>query len=101
MSGGSFDYAYARTLEFADDLRNRLQEQGNDPSGEGWPHRTWTTDTSCKLAEIAAFADYVGSLMKEAEWLYSGDTGEATFTERVRMIEATRGVVRLEQGEKT
>jgi len=58
---------------------------------------TWTSDVACKLSEIAAFADYVGALMKEAEWLYSGDTGEDTFTQRVREIEATRGVMRLER----
>ena len=36
-------------------------------------------------------------MMKEAEWLYSGDTGENTFAERVRTIEATRGVLRFER----
>ena len=97
MSGGSFEYAYYRTMQFADELRNKLQEQGKDPSGGGWPNETWTTDVACKLSEIAAFADYVGVLMKEAEWLYSGDTGEDTFAQRVREIEATRGVMSLER----
>ena len=55
MSGGSFDYAYSRTM------------QGKDPSGEGWLNPEWTADVACKLSEIAAFADYVGALMKEAE----------------------------------
>lgn len=97
MSGGSFDYAYCRTMQFADELRNKLQEQGKDPSGEGWPNAAWSTDIACKLSEIAALADYIGALMKEAEWLYSGDTGEDTFTQRVREIEATRGVIRLDR----
>ena len=97
MSGGSFDYACYRTMQFADELRNKLQEQGKDPLGEGWPNATWQTDVACRLSEIAAFSDYVGALMKEVEWLYSGDTAEATFTERVRVIEATRGVMRLER----
>ena len=35
MSGGSFDYACYRTMQFADELRNKLQEQGKDPRGEG------------------------------------------------------------------
>ena len=96
MSGGSFDYACYRAMQFAEYLRNKLQEQGKDPSGEGWPNTTWDTDVACKLAEIAAFADYVGALMKEAEWLYSGDTGPDTFSERVQYIEATRGVMPLE-----
>lgn len=97
MSGGSFDYACYRTMQFADELRNKLQEQGKDPRGEGWPLPTWETEVACKLGEIAAFADYIGALMKEAEWLYSGDTGEETFMNRVRQIEATRGVMRLER----
>ena len=94
MSGGSFDYACYKAMQFADELRNKLQEQGKDPSGEGWPNPTWPTDVACKLAEIAAFADYVGALMKEAEWLYSGDTGEDTFMCRVHDLESTRGVLR-------
>jgi hypothetical protein len=97
MSGGSFDYACYKAMQFADELRNKLQEQGKDPSGEGWPNPTWPTDVACKLAEIAAFADYVGALMKEAEWLYSGDTGEDTFMCRVHDLESTRGVLRLER----
>ena len=72
-------------------------EQGKDPSGEGGRIPTWPTDVACKLAEIAAFADYVGALMKEAEWLYSGDTGEDTFMCRVHDLESTRGVLRLER----
>lgn len=97
MSGGSFDYAYQRAVWFADDLRNRLQEQGKDPSGDGDFNPTWETATAFKLAEIAAFADYLGALMKEAEWLYSGDTGEDTFARRIAEIEATRGVMKLER----
>lgn len=92
MSGGSFDYACYKAMQFADELRNKLQEQGKDPSGEGWPNPTWPTDVACKLAEIAAFADYVGALMKEAEWLYSGDTGEDTFMCRVHGLESTQRV---------
>jgi len=95
MSGGSFDYACYRTMQFADELRNKLQEQGKDPSGEGWHNPTWQTDVACKLSEIAQLADYVGALMKEAEWLYSGDTGEDTFMRRMNEIEYTRGVLRL------
>ena len=39
-----------------------------------------------KLAEIAAIVDYAAKLAKEAEWLYSGDTGEETFMARVAKI---------------
>lgn len=95
MSGGSFDYACYRTMQFADDLRNKLREQGKDPSGYGDFNPTWTTDVACKLSEIAALADYVGAMMKEAEWLYSCDTSEETFMQRIAEMEETRGVIRI------
>ena len=85
MSGGSFDYAYARMHEFADDLRDMLSQQGQKK--DGWEVGTWEPAVAAKLAEIAALVDYAAKLAKEAEWLYSGDTGEDTFMERVSKIE--------------
>ena len=85
MSGGSFDYAYARMHEFADDLRDMLSQQGQKK--DGWEVGTWEPQVAAKLAEIAALVDYAAKLAKEAEWLYSGDTGEDTFMERVSKIE--------------
>ena len=84
MSGGSFDYAYARMHEFADDLRNKLAEQGQVV--DGWKVGTWEPEVAAKLAEIAALVDHAAKLAKEAEWLYSGDTGEDTFMGRVAKI---------------
>ena len=85
MSGGSFDYAYARMHEFADDLRCKLAEQGQ--TKDGWKVGTWEPAVAAKLAEIAALVDHAAKLAKEAEWLYSGDTGEETFMWRVAKIE--------------
>ncbi len=85
MSGGSFDYAYARMHEFADDLRCKLAEQGQVV--DGWKIGTWEPAVAAKLAEIAALVDYAAKLAKEVEWLYSGDTGEETFMWRVAKIE--------------
>ena len=85
MSGGSFDYAYRRMHEFADDLRERLTQQGQVV--DGWKTGTWKPEVAAKLAEIAAIVDHSAKLAREAEWLYSGDTGEDTFMERVARIE--------------
>jgi len=85
MSGGSFDYAYARMHEFADDLRERLTQQGQVV--DGWEVSTWKPAVAAKLAEIAVLVDHSAKLAKEAEWLYSGDTGEDTFMWRVAKIE--------------
>ena len=84
MSGGSFDYAYARMHEFADDLRDMLSQQGQKK--DGWEVGTWEPAVAAKLAEIAAIVDHAAKLAKEAEWLYSGDTGEDTFMARVEKI---------------
>jgi hypothetical protein len=85
MSGGSFDYAYRHMVEFADDLRCKLAEQGQVVNG--WEVGTWKPEVATKLAEIAAIVDHVAKLAREAEWLYSGDTGEETFMWRVAKIE--------------
>ncbi len=85
MSGGSFNYEYARMQDFADDLRERLTQQGQVV--DGWEVGTWEPAVAAKLAEIAALVDHAAKLAREAEWLYSGDTGADTFTERVARIE--------------
>ena len=85
MSGGSFDYAYARMHDFADNLRDRLTQQGQ--VDDGWKVGTWEPAVAAKLAEIAALVDHAAKLAREAEWLYSGDTGEDTFMQRVARIE--------------
>jgi hypothetical protein len=85
MSGGSFNYEYARMQDFADDLRERLTQQGQVV--DGWKIGTWEPQVAAKLAEIAALVDYAAKLAREAEWLYSGDIGEETFMQRVKTIE--------------
>lgn len=79
MSGGSFNYAYSHVADFARDLRAKLDE-----------HPEYWDDPAvlAKLREIAALAQRAADLMFEAEWLYSGDTGEDTFLARVKKIES-------------
>jgi hypothetical protein len=72
--------------DFANDLRCKLAEQGQVV--DGWKIGTWEPAVATKLAEIAAIVDHAAKLAREAEWLYSGDTGEDTFTERVAKINA-------------
>jgi hypothetical protein len=71
--------------DFADDLRERLTQQGQVV--DGWKVGIWEPEVAAKLAEIAALVDHVAKLAREAEWLYSGDTGEETFMRRVQEIE--------------
>ena len=86
MSGGSFDYAGYKVQQFADELANKLDERGNMCS-DGWQEPVWPPEVNAKLREIEQQARKVGRLMIEAEWLYSGDTGEDTFLARVKEIE--------------
>lgn len=77
MSGGSFDYAYEKVVSFANDLKESLE---NEPD-------FYSQLVVNKLKEIERIADKTAKLMKEVEWLYSGDTVEESFMERVREIE--------------
>lgn len=88
MSGGSFDYAYSRVDQFADNLGLRLDQ--HDTINE-WHSKTYDfkPETREKLREIEHLARHVARFMREAEWLYSGDTGDATFMERVAEIEGS------------
>jgi len=86
MSGGSFHYAYSRTAEFAEELSVRLDEC--DIKDEyGYQPNLYEPATLAKLREIEALARYTAELMKEAEWLYSGDTSDESFMRRVAEIE--------------
>lgn len=85
MSGGSFDYAYGRTQQFADELKNKLDER---KITDEWGQRRYDfrDDVIATLEDIHKLAEMAARMMKEAEWLYSGDTGEDTFMARVKEI---------------
>lgn len=79
MSGGSFDYAFFRVEMFANELEDKLAK---NELGEVPP------EVTARLARLVVEARRLAALMKEAEWLYSGDTGDASFLARVAKIEA-------------
>ena len=88
MSGGSFDYACYRVDQFADELGLRLDEF--DKKDEwGYQPNKFEPETLAKLREIEALARHTAKLMKEAEWLYSGDTSDDSFMMRVTEIESS------------
>lgn len=85
MSGGSFNYSYNRVNEFVETLHERLENtQRRNDWGE--LENMFSPKTLVLLKEIELTAARTAKLMKEAEWLYSGDTGEDTFKERVDNI---------------
>lgn len=89
MSGGKFNYACWRAEEFADQVRNELDRAGTT-NEYGDIHSPYAPATLAKLKEIADLVSYCAKLMKETEWMYSGDTGEDTFINRVAKIEAEK-----------
>lgn len=86
MSGGSFDYAYYKAEQFADDLANYIADADKVNEWGESPYK-FEPVTLAKLREIEKLARYTAKLMKEAEWLYSGDTSDDSFMERVTKIE--------------
>lgn len=88
MSGGSFDYAYGRVDQFADELGVRLDEHDRKNEYGETPY-DFEPATLAKLREIEALARHTAKMMKEAEWLYSGDTSDESFMARVREIESS------------
>ena len=89
MSGGSFDYAYMRVQQFADELELMLarQDKVND-----WGEKPYFIKevTRAKLLEIEETVRVAALLMKEVEWLYSGDTSEDTFMKQVDEIQSRK-----------
>ena len=87
MRGGAFDYAYCRVLSFADglalllDAHDEVDDWGNEPN-------EFSQHVLAKLKEIELECRKSAALMREAEWLYSGDTSESRFMRRVEAIEA-------------
>jgi hypothetical protein len=85
MSGGSFNYAYNKVVEFADDLEIKL-DQHDKVNEYGETPYDFSPIILHKLREIEHIARHTANLMKEVEWLYSGDTGENTFLKRISEI---------------
>ncbi len=77
MSGGSFNYAYGLVEKFAYDLGHRL-DRNNDQ--DEWGHAyEFSDETVHALRNIENLAFRLAKLMRETEWLYSGDHSEESF----------------------
>lgn len=87
MSGGSFDYSYRPVQDFAEILQNKLDMAGKD-DGEGFVNPVFSELATKNLRGIVKTAELAAALMKEAEWLYSGDIGEEMFLDRIQKIAA-------------
>lgn len=86
MSGGHFGLAYAEVLNFALNLKDEL-DFADRPNEDGETPYAFQPDTRAKLREIEALALKTSALMREVEWLFSGDTGDDTFMAHTAQIE--------------
>jgi len=90
MSGGSFDYAYSRVLQFAEELRAKIANNGKENDyGE---KREFSAQTIARLQSIVEDAERTAKLMKAVEWLYSGDTGENGLAASVADVRGTSAI---------
>lgn len=74
MSGGSFDHAYQSVERFADELELKISHNVDYKFPE---------EVIQILKEVQKSAELIAKLMKEVEWLYSGDTGPESFMKRI------------------
>lgn len=88
MSGGHYQYQFFTVRDFANQLEKDILT--NDVIynvATAWEfshnHKPETID---KLKTILNMSSLVAELMREAEWLYSGDTNDESFSERVKKI---------------
>ena len=79
MSGGHFDYSYLRVHQFADELERDLRGDKDWVQGFG-------PEVLAELELIVNRAREMALVMKEVEWLFSGDTGSDTFIAEIRAI---------------
>lgn len=82
MSGGSFGYAYSRVQQFCEELEIKIRRNGKSREDALYPdecYPEYSADTLFSLGQILEEAEKVAKLMRETEWLYSGDHGEESF----------------------
>lgn len=74
VSGGSFNYAYSRVQDFAEELERRIERNNSGDCAHGLDGNVID-----ELTAIASDARAMAVRMRAAEWLYSHDIGEETF----------------------
>lgn len=85
MSGGSFQYAFNRVYEFAEELQEKLDKAG-DVRDSRYPEEKepeWSPEVMTRLCELADNARILARHMRAAEWLYSHDYSEEAFLREV------------------
>jgi predicted mannosyl-3-phosphoglycerate phosphatase (HAD superfamily) len=85
MSGGSFNYAYTKVEKFVEKLDEKLNKVDYKDQ-YGSKTYEFEPETLEQIKIIRNLAECTAKLMKEIEWLYSGDTSDDTFMKSVEEI---------------
>lgn len=88
MSWSAFEYLYQKASEFADKLECEIEN--NDRVNDLGYCPGYSKETISELRKIESNARKLAKLMKETEWLYSGDNSEDTFLRNITKIKLTR-----------
>jgi hypothetical protein len=98
MSGGSFNYAYSRVQDFADELA--LKIEGNDVRDVWGDAHCFPSRVIAELSKLATDARAIADRMRAAEWLYSHDIGDETFLRWIDSPYAAADVDQLPPSER-
>lgn len=71
MSGGSYNYAFRRVDEFADEVESRLRRTTRDEDGNRYDR--YTPEQRARRLAFIAHLRLVSEAMRAVEWEDSGD----------------------------
>jgi len=88
MSGGHFNYAYARVNDFCDQMEIDLARQGQPTKYDMVAYESFPPQVEVELKRILSMAQETAELMRAAEWYLSSDYGDDSFLETLSEISA-------------
>lgn len=91
MSGGHFNnngYVYYQVDQFADELENMIQNN-NKVDEYNWAPN-YNEETISYLKKKVLEIRKIAKIMKEIDYLYSGDHGEDTFLKKVKRTKKSK-----------
>ena len=87
MSGGSLDYVYYKVQNAVDDMIKEISDNPDWYEGE----------TLELIKNTITFANITAKMLKEVEWLFSGDNGDKSFCRNMNDIADKYGQMDYEE----
>lgn len=89
MSGGAFNHAYVHVRYFSDELDDLIR-MASEPDLYDYSGPLYSPVVLAKLREIQILAARMSRLMRETEWLCSGDHSDDVFMRIIAQIESAK-----------